>query len=57
MDDYPVKKANRKAKQEPKAHRQVIHKPLGLPKWEREKGKKEKNLKRAEIVRKARRKG
>lgn len=57
MDGYPVKKGNRQAKQSPKAHRQVIHKPLGLPKWEREKGNKEKNRQRAEIVKKARRKG
>lgn len=56
MDDYELKKPNRQARQVPKVHRQVIHKPLGLPKWEREESKKEKNRKRARIVKKARRK-
>lgn len=57
MGDYELKKPNRQARQVPKAHRQVIHKPLGLPPWERKKDIKEKNRKRAEIVKKARRKG
>jgi hypothetical protein len=57
VEDFGIAKPNRRRRQEKKPHRQVIHRPMGLPKWERSKSRKEHNKKIATITKKARGKG
>lgn len=52
--DERISKPNRRAKQEEKAHSQVIHKPMGLPEWTREKTRKQRNFERAQVTKRAR---
>ena len=59
MDEYTISKPNRRGMQDrrDRAHAHVMHSPLGLPEWEREKPRKRRNLETALTTKQARDKG
>lgn len=59
QDELPIRKVNRRGRQERerKAHRHVISRNMGLPKWERQQSRKKRDRQLGILIKKARKQG